>query len=493
MTETVLRGSAGSCGDLDAFDLVVIGGGPAGLAAAVCGARSGLAHVVVLEREGFLGGVLPQCIHDGFGLHLYHHPLTGPEYAEVWREEVAACGAATALDTTVLGVHPGHDGLFTVEAVGAPLGGRREMKTRSVVVATGCRERTRGQLSIPGTRPAGIITAGCAQYMVNVKDQLPGDKVVILGSGDIGLIMARRLTLEGAEVRLVLGQEAMGLVRNHIRCIHDFGIPIRYGWGLVSVHGSGQLKGVMVAPFLEDGSFDLARREYVRCNALVIACGLIPEREVIAGLDSGVVEGLFVCGNASAPHDLADQVTQEGLRTGRAAATYVHGRRGTAIPPVPEDIARLLDIDVVEPKGRVSELPSGEGRERAVVCTVCPTGCVMEVALDGVVTGNGCRRGEEYAHAEMVRPLRLFTGTVRLRGGDGRLLPVRTRTEVSRDALCAVAKACRHVHAQAPVTLGDVVRADVAGTGVDLVATASAGPRSFAHPLVDERGVEHVI
>ncbi len=506
-----------------AFDVAVVGAGPAGMAAAVAARACGAQRVCVLEREEYAGGVLPQCVHDGFGLHLYGHSLTGPEYAERWRARMEDAGVALALATCVLGVARGADGTFRVDAVGVPLGGRACVRARAVVVATGCRERTRGQLMIPGTRPSGVLTAGAAQYMVNVQNQLPGDKVVILGSGDIGLIMARRLTLEGADVRLVLGQKATGLLRNHVRCIRDFGIPIRYGWGLASVHGNGRLRGVVVAPAREDGSLDMARHEYVRCNALLIACGLIPEREVVDGLDAGPDRGLFVCGNANVPHDLADQVTQEGLRAGAAAAAFAAGAAAAAgeagagvgadsetdpgtdagadagaagaagadngidagaaeaaevagaAGALPPDLERLARKHVAEPAGRVADaldaqVPPGT---RLVACTVCPTGCIVAVDADGACTGNACERGAAYAAAELARPMRLFTGTVKVSGAALPLVAVRTSGELERARLLDVARACRRVRVCAPVAAGQVLVRNVAGTGVDVVATES--------------------
>ncbi len=457
----------------DVFDVAVIGAGPAGMAAAVAAREAGATRVCVLEREEYSGGVLPQCVHDGFGLHLYGESLTGPEYAEVWRAQLREAGVMVALSTTVLGVSLG-EGLFRIDAVGLPLGGRACVRARSVVVATGCRERTRGQLMIPGTRPAGVLTAGAAQYMVNVQNQLPGDKVVILGSGDIGLIMARRLTLEGAEVRMVLGQKATGLLRNHVRCIRDFGIPIRYGWGLASIHGNGRLRGVTVAPAREDGTLDMARREYVRCNVLLVACGLIPEREVIDGVSAGSDEGLFVCGNANVPHDLADQVTQEGIAAGRAAAAFALGEPADGVE-LPADLARLARKRVVEPRGKVADALDADAAPgtNLVACSVCPTGCIVAVDATGACSGNACERGAEFAAAELARPMRLFTGTVKIAGAALPLVAVRTSAEVDRAVLLDVARACRRIVAQAPVLAGQVLARDVASTGVDIVATES--------------------
>lgn len=460
-------------------DVAVIGAGPAGLAAAVAAREAGAERVVVLEREGHAGGVLPQCVHDGFGLHLYGEALTGSEYAARWEGAARAAGARLMFATTVLeSSHDGGGGI-ALRAVGAPLGGAATVRARAVVAATGCRERTRGQLGIPGTRPSGVLTAGTAQYLMNVGNQLPGDKAVILGSGDIGLIMARRLTLEGAEVRLVLGQKSTGLLRNHLRCIQDFGIPLREGWGVASVHGLGTLKGVTVAPLRADGSFDMARREYVRCNLLLLACGLIPDREAWAGLAGGAEDaaaldaaqeaGLFVCGNARKPHDLADQVTQEGLAAGAAAARHA-GFGGL----LSDASARLAARVVREPKGRLSDLEGSGAEGRVLACTVCPTGCVMRVRDGGEVSGAGCARGEAYARSELACPMRLYTGTVRLEGAARALMPVRTSKEVPLAAMRDVARACRRVRACAPVACGDILRRNVGGTGADLVACSSA-------------------
>lgn len=494
------------------FDVAVIGGGSAGLAAAAAVAESGPCSVVVFEREEYLGGVLPQCVHDGFGLYLYGESLTGPEYAQRWASRVANDGVQIALASTVLSVSrlaEGHTDvrgvaaarcddsdamgsaarsiafaasspctpdLFAVDAIGVALGGRATVYARSIVCATGCRERTRGAMQIPGGRPAGVLTAGTAQYMVNVANQMPGDKVVVLGSGDIGLIMARRMTLEGAEVRLVLGQEATGLVRNHIRCIEDFEIPLRYGWGLASIHGYGQLQGVTVAPLREDGSFDMSRKEYIRCNVLLIACGLVPEREILDEAGFAADEpGLFLCGNASMPHDLVDQVTQEGICAGYDAAAYAAAITGGDAPVLPDDLAAITKLSISEPKGRMSDIEKDVvGAMRRIVCTVCPTGCVMKVSESGEVRGNTCSRGAEFASREIACPTRMYTGTVIVeQGARCSLLPVRTAHPVAKAKLIDVARACARLTARAPIHVGDAVCSDIAHTGVALLATSS--------------------
>lgn len=327
------------------LDVLVVGGGAAGIAAAAAASECG-AKTLLVEREKYLGGVLPQCIHDGFGMYLYGKSLTGPQYNERWLERLEQSDANWACQASVTQLQAHHGGVFKAQIVGRALGGPRVVLARSVVVASGCREVTRGQLRIPGTRPEGVYTAGTAQFMVNIQHKLPGDKVVILGGGDIGLIMARRMTLSGAQVRMVVAKEATGLVRNHRRCIDPYGIPTRYGWGVASIHGYGRLKGVMVAPFGEDGQLDMTRREYVRCNTLLISCGLVPERELFAGVQSE--PGLFVCGNADSVHDLVDRVSVEAIGTGQQAAAFAGCDES-----LPQDLAQLARLVI-------PELPVGE-------------------------------------------------------------------------------------------------------------------------------------
>ncbi len=462
------------------------------MAAAATLGRAGIGEVLLLEREEYLGGVLRQCIHDGFGLYCYRESLTGPEYARRWvaslqGAEVRVCLRTTVLSVTEVGDASCPDHHFEIDAIGEDLGGRKTISCKVVVCSTGCRERTRGSMMIPGGRPAGVMTAGTAQYMVNVANQMPGDKVAILGSGDIGLIMARRMRLEGADVRIVLGEEATGLLRNQINCIDDFGIPIRYGWGIVSIHGHGQLQGIKIAPMNPDRSFDLGRSEYVRCNLLLIACGLIPEREVLEQLDMRRDHpGLFVCGNANKPHDLVDQVSAESVGAALDALAYLGA-------PVDEsratdglrELVRISKLRIAEPKGRVNSIASPqEAGSRLMVCTTCPTGCILTVSADGQVSANRCARGVEFARTEVENPLRTFTSTLGTEGGRT-LLPVRSSRPVPRGKLMDMAKLCHTVKVKAPVAAGDVVVKDICGTGADLVATdsiGSAGPTGRDKP-----------
>lgn len=330
----------------EGYDVVVIGGGAGGLAAATA-AASARASTLLLEREEYLGGVLPQCIHDGFGLYVYGENMTGPTYARRWIDELTASGAQWACATSVTSLERDEKtGCFRLRACGVPLGGSRLLSARSVVVAGGCREVTRGQMRIPGDRPEGIYTAGTAQYMVNIEHRLPGREVVILGGGDIGLIMARRMTLSGAHVRMLVAKEATGLVRNHRRCIDPYGIETRYGWGIASIQGAPKLDGVWIAPFGDDGLLDESRREFVDCDTLLISCGLVPERELFEDVEGQ--PGLFVTGNAESVHDLVDRVSVEALNAGTYAAAYA----GHTAPLV-DHLARIASL-------KVPLLPTGQ-------------------------------------------------------------------------------------------------------------------------------------
>ncbi|MGI6085708.1 MAG: NAD(P)/FAD-dependent oxidoreductase [Acetivibrionales bacterium] len=321
---------------MDSYDVAVIGGGPAGLAAAVSASEYGAEKVLILERDRELGGILNQCIHNGFGLQLFKEELTGPEYAKRFINRVEELKLEYRLNTMVLNI----SGDKMVTAVNRE-DGLFELQAKSIILAMGCRERSRGALNIPGYRPSGIFSAGTAQRLVNMENYMPGKEVVILGSGDIGLIMARRMTLEGAKVKVVaeLLPYSGGLKRNIVQCLNDYDIPLKLSHTVVDIHGRERVSGVTIAKVDEKGKPINGTEEYYSCDTLLLSVGLIPENELSKGIGIEInpatngprvneslettVEGVFACGNVLHVHDLVDYVTLEAQNAGKNAAEYV--------------------------------------------------------------------------------------------------------------------------------------------------------------------------
>ena len=319
-------------------DLVIVGGGPAGMSAAVSAYDAGVRDILILERDVSLGGILRQCIHNGFGLHRFKEELTGPEYAYRYEQQVRERNIPFKLGTMVLDITPNkvvtamnsEDGLFTVQA-------------KAIILAMGCRERPKGALNIAGTRPSGVFTAGTAQKFVNMDGYMPGKKVVILGSGDIGLIMARRMTLEGAEVKAVceLMPYSGGLARNIQQCLNDFDIPLLLSHTVVEIHGKDRVTGVTIARVDERRKPIEETKQYIECDTLLLSVGLIPENELTKSasvpldrITGGAIvdqnrqteiPGVYACGNVLHVHDLVDYVSEEAAIAGRAAAEFING------------------------------------------------------------------------------------------------------------------------------------------------------------------------
>lgn len=451
-------------------DVLVIGSGPGGLAAAYAARKEGADSVVVLERDREAGGILNQCIHSGFGLIRYKEELTGPEYAGLAIGEALAGGAEILTSRHVARISREHTAaVYTGHGI-------EEYRAKAIVLATGCRERTRGNISIPGSRPAGIFTAGTAQNLVNRKNVMPGKRVVILGSGDIGLIMARRLILEGAEVLAVaeILPEPAGLAKNVSQCVYEFDIPLYVNTTVSRIIGKRKIEAVELSAVDGKRQAVPGTERVIACDALILSVGLIPENEVAktAGVrlnqDNSVdtdsclqtsIEGIFSCGNSRRVVDLADYVSEQGEMAGRNAVRWIQRR--------PMENWQ---------EEKCSCLKKGFPEKGAITCTVCPNGCLVKWDEGtGAFAGNKCPRGADFALQERKEPRRSVTTTMRVRDGKQHLVSVKTKEPVEKDRMMEIMGGLRGMEVPADVKRNDVIGTlSAAGEQVPVIATADA-------------------
>ena len=516
-------------------DVLIIGGGPAGMAAAISLKNQGISEVLIIEREAVLGGILPQCIHDGFGLIRFGKNMTGPEYADIYERRLLVKGisyllgaAVTAIKQTDIKANSGDNadsqGGFLNKVTIASAEGTVDYLTKAVILATGCRERARGALRIPGTRPAGIYTAGTAQNFINLRNLMPGKRVVILGSGDIGLIMARRLTLEGAEVVAVIEKEktAGGLPRNVKQCLTDFNIPLILGATITDIKGVNRISTVSVCDFLEDGRINEKSERDYPCDTLILSVGLIPEVET--GLTAGItldektgepmtdevghttVNGIFVCGNARYVHDLVDDVSTEAESLGVTVANYIkNGCIGLRESPENDEtfksVNNIKTPETLKSKRTVNRPKSLE--PNTMICLLCPNSCAIsysfpkKLELDeseledtkheaikfeeseleetmgkAQITGAMCGKGVEYVQREMISPMRTLTSSVSVLGGEKEIVSVRTTSGIPKGLIFEAMEKVKALKVAAPVEIGQIVEKDFMTFGVDLIATS---------------------
>ncbi len=492
-------------------DVVIIGGGPAGMAVADRLYDLGIKDIILFEKESYLGGVLPQCIHDGFGLIKFAENLSGPEYSAIYTNRLKEKNIDVRLCSTVMEIScekgPATAGDFPVafhtsvsciskndlsDGSDAP-DGTIELITRAIVLASGCREKNRSNMYIPGTRPDGIFTAGTAQSFVNLHDLMPGKEAVILGSGDIGLIMARRLTLEGCKVKCVAEIDSVsgGLKRNIKQCLDDYGIPLLLNTTITKIFGFPRVKAVEICNVKYDEinkTFTILKdtARIITCDTLILSAGLLPENSLIQDLDygfSGEVsgelskdaycepflypswkDGVFLCGNALFVHGLVDDVSQSGEKVAEDIFEWLQkGVSNSKYSLSRADDTRAENMEFLRLK-RLENIANAD--KNTITCVLCPNSC----EIDENLKGGKCPRGAEYALKEMRAPKRILTSSIKTENEDA-LVSVRTKTPIPKEMIPEALNKLRQMTVTPPIKCGDLICSDFMLSGIDLIAT----------------------
>ncbi len=459
-------------------NVVVIGGGPAGMAAVISLKERGIEDIILLEKENRLGGVLSQCIHDGFGLIYYRKNYSGPEYSALYEQKIAEKEIPYLTEATVLSVRSldaeayrsldaeSYRSLVTVQTAEGTL----EYEANAVIAATGCRERGRGLAGIPGTRPAGIYTAGTAQALINLQNFMPGRKALIVGSGDIGLIMARRITLEGGQVLCVVEKEDIpgGLKRNIIQCLEDFAIPLYTNTIVSNVYGKERVSGADISQIDAEGNVVAGSTRFYACDTLILSVGLIPEEDMVEDRHRGV----FLCGNSLYVHDLVDDVTLEGEMVAGQVETFLMKLAAGQAPDETRfaypgiETMRKKRAQLVKRKKDMARKKAETGA-KTITCIMCPNSCEITYDLEGGM----CGKGPEYVKNEILNPKRTLTSSVKVTGGAIPLVSVKTTNGIPKEKLMDAMKLIAELGATAPVVPGQILCKDFMEEGTDLVAT----------------------
>jgi thioredoxin reductase/CxxC motif-containing protein len=497
------------------LDTIIIGGGPAGMAMALALKEQGIEKILIIERDNHLGGVLNQCIHDGFGLIRLEKNLTGPEYRDVFYNRIIDNNIDFLTSSVAINVTScGNEIQVTI----AKRNGLEKLATRALIIATGARERARGSILVPGTRPSGILTAGMVQNMVNVGNKLPGKQVVILGSGDIGLLMARRLTLEGIKVVCVVEKESRpnGLPRNIKQCIEDFEIPMILSSTVTKIIGESRLSGVEVSTLDSKGSIIENSTKLIDCDTLIISVGLIPENEV--ALTAGVevdksyepitdkagrtnIDGIFVTGNARFIHDLVDLVSASSEAQALEVADYLKNEKlniNIREKRLKLNNKRASEIDKqtrtnehnIQKENRIKIREMNNRYEfnknqNSLVCILCPNSCIINYAPkddkakleNGIkykITGGMCGKGEEYVLNELISPLRVLTSSIKVIDSDKELVSVRTTSGIPKESLMQAMSIIKNIKLEKAVRQGEIIIKDFIIEGVNLIASSNS-------------------